>query len=253
VALNRNITIQAFVWNEGEKPVELHTDEQDFEPLQRELMVQLDTKDFGKITRIYSANDHIEGGELTVLYRAFTDEYRGRILVSGIDEAELNDSYQHFKTFCAQKVFSPAELYALKPVRVDYGSWHTVNVHLSNDVDYFDIDLDAVEATQRMETRSIVDHDSDGRRGWTLQTVWFDKKPVMVVNSSGRDGDEYHDRWITDGDIFGELVAFLRTFTPQTEKAGFVKASDKIPAMTEFYDASIHDFYDVEAQEPRKK
>jgi len=87
-------------------------------------------------------------------------------------------------------------------------------VHFSEDVNYLDLDLDEVEKTQRMETRTIVDHDYDGRRGWTLQTVWFDGKPVMVVNSSGRDGDEYHDRWITDaGAVWGacDVPAFVHT------------------------------------------
>jgi len=37
-----------------------------------------------------------------------------------------------------------------------------------------------------------------------------------------------------------------------TIRPGFVKASDKIPEMTEFYGRTIHDYYDVERQEPKK-
>ncbi len=245
--------VRAFAWDEGEA-AELHADEPDFDSLQRELMRQLETKEYGKIIRSYPANDGGIVGELTLWYRAFADAHRGRQIVFGTDEAELNESYQAHRTLCAQKVFTPAELYALRPVRVYYGSWHTVSVHLP-EVPYYDIEADAMtamEGSQRMETRTLVDHDYDGRRGWTLQTVWFDGQPVMVVNSSGRDGDEYHDRWITDSEAFGRMVAWLRSFLP-AENLGYVEASSVIPAMTEFYSHTIHDYYDVDRQEPKNR
>jgi len=244
--------VQAFVWNEHEEPLEIAT-RMDFNLLQHDLMHGLDTKEYGKLVRTYPKTEHVPGGELVLHYRAFTDEHRGRIIVSGTDLAELDASYRKTKKYCAQKVFTPTELYALKPTRTDYGSWHAVSVHLRDEIgNGFDLDLDAVEKTQRMETRTLVDHDYDGRRGWTLQTVWFDNKPVMVVNSAGRDGDEYHERWITDPELFGELVTFLKSFMSE-DTTGFVKADAKIPAMTEFYNHTIHDYYDVEAQEPKKQ
>jgi hypothetical protein len=252
--------LHAYAWDEGEQPVEVFLPEGAAEvtrpqypgdnALERELMNHLDTKEYGKFVRTYPGNAHIDGNELALWYRAGTDEFRGRWIVSALDEAERDAAYEAHKTFCTQRVFSPAELYALKPTRVDFGSWHTINVHLS-EADLYDLDTDEVEKTQRMETRTIVDFDYDGRRGWTLQTIWFDKKPVMVVNSSGRDGDEYHDRWITDAGLFGELVAWLKSFVPAADLVGYAKASDKIPAMTEFYGHTIHDYYDVERQESK--
>ena len=246
------IIVNAFVWDEHEEPQQIPWYEDDT-LLPAMLMQRLETKEYGKVVKTYPASKHVSKGELVLHYRAFDDEFRGRQIVSGTDLADLDRAYQEHKRRCAARVFTPAELYALKPTHVDYGTWHTINVHLSSDVDYFSLtgNFDAIEKQQRMETRTIVDHDYDGRRGWTLQTVWFDGKPVMVVNSSGRDGDEYHGRWITDSALFGELVAFLRSFTPEA-KGDQVKASAKIPAMTEFYNHSIHDYYDVEAQEPKK-
>jgi hypothetical protein len=237
--------VQVFVWDEHEEPQELHGSslETVFEVV---LAGWLKVKEYGKVRRVYPT------GELAIYYRAFTDEHRGRQIVSGVSLAELDAAYQERKKQCTLKVFTPAELYALKPVRIDYDPWLTVSVHLSEDVSHFDLDFDAVEKTQRVEIRTLADHDYDGRRVWTLQTVWFDNKPVMVVNSSGRDGDEYHERWITDAQLFGELVTFLRTFTPQRDVDGFVKADAKIPGMTEFYNHTIHDYYDVEAQRPKK-
>jgi hypothetical protein len=247
-------TIKAYVWNEHEEPQEIPWGKED-DLLSAMIAQRLQTKEYGKIVRSYPATQHVSAAELELHYRAFTDQYRGRIVVSGVDLADLDANYRKTRKFCDQKVFSPAELYALKPVRTDYGSWHTVNVHFAEDgVNNFDINMDAVEETQRMDTRTLVDHDYDGRRGWTLQTVWFDDKPVMVVTSGGRDGDEYHDRWITDPDQFAKLVTFLRSFTTEeSEAAAFVKADKKIPAMTEFYGHTIHDYYDVEAQEPKNR
>ena len=259
--------LHAYVWNEGETPTEVFLSEdngtygREDDKLRHDLYKALETKEYGKFQRIWPANVHMDAGELSILFRAFTDQYRGRIIVSGVDEAELAKMYAEQKAFCAQKVFTPAELYALKPAlnphsgepRVDYGSWHTLSVHIP-EVDYYNLDTDAIEATKRFETRTLVDHDYDGRRGWTLQTVWYDGKPVMVVNSSGRDGDEYHDRWITDNQAFGDMIGFLRSYGKDDQPpTDFVKASDVIPAMTEFYNATIHDFYDVERQESRKR
>jgi hypothetical protein len=245
------IKVQAFVWDEREEPREIYWSGN----IERLILQHLETKEYGKIVKIYPAEIMLPPvqRELVLYYRAFDDEHRGRQVATGTDPADLDAAYQELKRRCAMRVFSPAELYAMKPVRTNCGFWHTVSVHLSGEVNYFGIDLDAVEKTQRMETRTLADHDYDGRRGWTLQTVWFDGKPVMVVNSSGRDGDEYHERWITDAGQFGRLVVFLKSFTSEPGgSTDFVKADAKIPAMTEFYSHTIHDYYDVEAQEPKK-
>lgn len=254
------ITIKAYVWNEGETPTELTWDGTDlFDRIQHDLTEKLETKEFGKLVKTYTHTVFVPGGaesaldgELILLYRAFTDPYRGRQICSGMDEADLNKLFEETKRLCAQKVFSAVELYKLKETRpVDYASYHTVRVHLP-EIDSYEIDFDGVEAGQMMETRTIVDKDFDGRRGWTLQTVWFDGRPVMVVNSSGRDGDEYHERWITDVVQFSKLLTWLQRFIPRTEITGYVNLEAVIPAMTEFYGSSIHDFYDVENQTLKK-
>lgn len=254
------ITIKAYVWNEGETPTELKWDGPDlFDRIQHDLTEQLETKEFGKLVKTWYKTEFVPGGaesavsdELILLYRAFTDPYRGRQICSGMDENDLSKLFEETKARCAAKVFAPVELYKLASTRpVDYASYHTVRVHLP-EIDSYELDFDGVEAEQMMETRTIVDKDFDGRRGWTLQTVWFDGRPVMVVNSSGRDGDEYHERWITDVEQFGRLLTWLHKFIPRTEITGYVNLEAVIPAMTEFYSHSIHDFYDVENKSLKK-
>jgi hypothetical protein len=252
--------LHAYVWNAGEQPVEVFmpegnddTSAREDDRFQRYLMTQLEEKEFGKFVRVYPANAHMDAGELVMLYRAFTDEFRGRQIVSGMDETDLAASYEEHQRYCAQKVFSPAELYALRPASINPFVYHLLSVHMSNEINYYDIDTDKVEEAKRIEIRDIANIDYDGRRVWMLQTVWFDGKPVMVLTTSGRDADEYHDRWITDGQAFADMLTWLRSFLPADEASGFVKADAKIPAMTEFYGHTIHDYYDTERQEPRKK
>lgn len=249
--------LRAYVWDAGEQPTEILTAEKpsdvDVSSLEQQLRHAMETKEFGRITRSYPVSAHVDAGEITLLYRAFTDQYRGRIIVAAIDEEDLDKSFKIQKKYCEQRVYSPAELYAMKPVSVHHFLYHLINVHLNDEVSPYDLDLDVVEAEKRIEVRELVNHDFDGRRVWMLRTIWFDGKPVMVVSASGRDADEYHDRWITDGNQYADMIRYLRSFTPQTQERGFVEASAKIPAMTEFYGSTIHDFYDVKQQEPRKK
>ena len=123
--------------------------------------------------------------------------------------------FSYTKALCALKVFTPNELYSLKPVRADKGEdWinGVVGLHLRDEVDSFDLDWRGLAMAGRIEVRTLADICFDGRRTWELETVWFDGLPVMVVTSSGRDGDEYHNRYITAPKAFAEMVAFVRIF-----------------------------------------
>jgi hypothetical protein len=123
-------------------------------------------------------------------------------------------------------------------------------VHLRDEInDTYNFAWDRLGAEQpaRLELRILADECPDGRRTWTLCTAWFDGKPFMVANSSGRDGDEYYNRWVTDAGLLHSMVEYLRTFIPQ-QAAETVDPDKVIPDMTEFYNATLHDYYDVAKQ-----
>ena len=123
-------------------------------------------------------------------------------------------------------------------------------VHLANEIPAWSVDTQSAEAEEQIEIRVLADECEDGRRTWTLETVWYRGLPVMIVNSSGRDGDEYHNRYVTDAHQFERMLEFLRAFCKNDGIDGLVNNVDKvIPDMTEFYGATIHDYYDVEKQE----
>ncbi len=239
----KRVSFRAIVWNEGETPIELLWEGPDnFDRIQHELAEQLQTKEFGKITREYTETDKVE-----LLYRAFTCPHRGRQIVTALSDAELTTNFEAHQQFCALRVFSPKELYALKPDQEHTNLYHLLKVHLQNDVEWYEFNYDAAEEEGRVVIKTIADICHDGRRTWTLQTVWLDGEPVMVVNSSGRDGDEYHSRFITNLELFTRMVNYLRTFV-RGQVDGYVQEDMAIPAMTEFYGGTIHDFYDVTEQ-----
>lgn len=242
------VEIKAYVWNACGEPTELKWDGKDeFDPIQSELRDVMEHYEYGRIEAVRGDSEPV-----VLWYRAFTDPFRGRQTVSGTDGADLNRAYLEHKNYCALQVFSPAELYNLRPSLTDTCATHVIEMHIP-EVDRFRLDHSAIEDGKLFETRMLVSHSFDGRRTWELATVWFDGRPVMVVNSSGRDGDEYHERWITDGEQYGKLVTWLNTFTEHGEVTGYVKPDTVIPAMTEFYGSTIHDFYDVAAQQEKKK
>jgi len=180
-------------------------------------------------------------------YRAFTDPYRGRQIVSGVDPADLKISYDSQRRYCSMKVFSPRDLYALKPEPNDvlWQDEDAVRRHI-DEIDSSDLDFEEMRKAGRFEYRPLA-HSPNW--GWQLGTVWFDGKPVMVVNSGG-DDSENRERWVTDAEAFGAMVIFLRSFVKDHGVTGFVDADMIIPSMTEFYGSTIHDYYDVAVQRP---
>jgi hypothetical protein len=94
---------------------------------------------------------------------------------------------------------------------------------ISNDVSilmgcYYDhikesgIDLGTHETlnAEMVEIRMLKDFCYDGRRIWRLATVWFDKKPIMVIQNAGREGDDHAKRFITDVGNFKKMVSYIR-------------------------------------------
>lgn len=231
-----------YVWNAGETPQLVKTSNE-FHEVESFVGDQLETHDFAKV--VASADETLQ-----FCYQAFIDPQRGRQVVCGLGDKNLAEEVFKVKKKFEVKCFTPKELYALKPISIDYDLYLFLQIHVP-EVFTWDVDLKAAEAEKRIEVRTLADECSDGRRTWTLQTIWFMRNddinvPVMVVNSSGRDGDEYHGRWVTNQQRFAAMLGFLRGFA--RDESDIVSDDKIIPEMTEFYGATIHDFYDTEKQ-----
>lgn len=232
----------ALAWNEGEEPETIAIPDSILLNVDIAIYNHMETKTHGKLVA------KREDRDLEIYYRAYTDEHRGRIVVSGLTAEEADEHIVRRRKQLERKCFTPRELYALKPTRTEFDLYSLVMVHLTAEIDGWAFDMNAASKTERVEIRNLVDYCADGRRTWTLQTIWFDGEPVMVVTSSGRDGDENHERFITNRERFDEMLDFFRSFGKEVALSGHVSIDQVIPSMTEFYNATIHDYYNVDTQ-----
>lgn len=67
------------------------------------------------------------------------------------------------------------------------------------------------EENTRLKIKVLKDFDFDGRRFWRLQTLWFDDKPVMIMQNAGREGDDHRERFITNKELYLEVLNYIRT------------------------------------------
>lgn len=67
------------------------------------------------------------------------------------------------------------------------------------------------ESNEHVVIKTIKDFDFDGRRCWTLRTVWFKGNPVMILQNAGREGDDHRERYITNISLYEQMVSYIKT------------------------------------------
>lgn len=77
----------------------------------------------------------------------------------------------------------------------------------------------------------------DGNRTVTLSSLWLDDKPFCLFHESGRGGDEYTERFITDKALWFEFVQRLILIQDENELCDFVDSDKKI--IREVYNHTI--------------
>jgi hypothetical protein len=189
-------------------------------------------------------------------YRAFDDAFRGRIVCGGLCSAKEADTYvAELKAKYAKKVFTPNELYALKPIRDDFSRTDRLEKWLGEE----EICLHDYKRWEEIETaglvklKYLVDEYMGSDESFEIATVWFASNPIAVVTHSGEDNN---DRYITDISGWYGMIAYLREFMvpEEDEKPKTVDPSKPLHWLTEpdsYY--TIHDYYDVERQEKKEK
>ena len=94
----------------------------------------------------------------------------------------------------------------------------------------------------RIEIRTLHWHTFDGRRTWELKTVWFDNRPVMIIQNAGREGDDHCHRFVTDKALLTELVLYVTSLLPQPESDNdttFVDIDEAREDLAYFYSESF--------------
>lgn len=126
------------------------------------------------------------------------------------------------------------ELYARTPVAIyknlDFSGCYYNHVP---EIDYLTWDGEVEQ--DRVEERVLLDHSFDGRRIWRLATIWFDNKPVMVIQNAGREGDDHAERFVTDPDLYREMVSYINSIIPVPKPHDVIRADEDLPELTDFY------------------
>lgn len=99
----------------------------------------------------------------------------------------------------------------------------------------------------RIQIKTVKFFDFDGRRYWSLQTVWFDGNPVMIIQNAGREGDDHAERFITDREIFLKMVDYVRSIIVIDQSSidqDIIDPTEDLPGLTEFYGNSLNGVFE---------
>jgi len=189
-------------------------------------------------------------------YRAFDDPYRGRIVCGGLSSTKEADEYvAKLKAQYAKKVFTPNELYALKPITDGYVCLERLEKWLGEE----NICLHSYKTWEEIEKvglvklKYLVSEVMGSDESFEIATVWFASNPIAVVTHSGEDNN---DRYITNINGWYKMVTYLRSFepVPEGEKPTIADPNKPLHWLTELDGYhTLHDFYDVERQEKIEK
>lgn len=101
--------------------------------------------------------------------------------------------------------------------------------------------------SNRVEVRIVKHFDFDFRRFWRLATVWFDSKPIMIIQNAGREGDDHSKRFITDRQGFLEMCSHIRTLLDlELEHQEDVVAADAVLGrkLIDFYGNYLNGYFE---------
>ncbi len=130
----------------------------------------------------------------------------------------------------------PNDLYSRAPIKTSY------DLYCLNDileVDLFEVDSDQNEELKRVEIRYYQDYCFDGRRTWTLASVFFDNTPVLIFQRAGREGRDHQGHFITNRHAFNLMEAFFRSLLPPPPDGETFDPAEDVPTLDTFYGHSL--------------
>ncbi|PRY33856.1 hypothetical protein CLV58_1195 [Spirosoma oryzae] len=100
------------------------------------------------------------------------------------------------------------------------------------------LDQDVLDKNDRVVIKTLKFFNFDGRRYWQLATVWYQNQPVMVIQNAGREGDDHARRFITNPELYREMILFIYSLLPltiQDTTNDLIDPTVDNPALTSFY------------------
>lgn len=147
----------------------------------------------------------------------------------------------------------PIDLYRMEPQDISrsIGKLHGSNYdHLEeltrklNVFSYYGLE----DANEKVEIRYYAHYFFDERREWRLASVWFEDKPVMIIQNAGREGDDHARRYITDENAFKQMLDYIEFIIQEGEEdpIDVVSEDDDIEELDTFYGHTLASFYDLD-------
>jgi hypothetical protein len=150
---------------------------------------------------------------------------------------------------------TPNELYARVPEKTDKdleiltGCYYN-HIKEIESLSQYGVKLDP-EKNDRIEIKYYKDFDFDGRRFWRLASIWFDDKPIMIIQNAGREGDDSHRRIITDSSGYGEMIGYIakeliiyELQSNSKAEDGFYDADEDVEGIDDFYGNSLDGYFE---------
>lgn len=105
---------------------------------------------------------------------------------------------------------------------------------------------------ERIKVHVYKDHPYDQRRLWRLGVIYFDNRPVMVVQNAGREGSDHFERFIINKENYVSLLKHLINYILSnddllnsiTKDIKVTDQNEEIKNLTEFYHNSLSNFDD---------
>jgi hypothetical protein len=141
---------------------------------------------------------------------------------------------------------TPNELYAMKPQETTNNLWRLVGCYYNHIPEVSEAEYLSHIESERIEIRMIKEWHYDIRRIWRLATVWFDGKPIMVIQNAGREGDDHAARFITDKEGFLAMCSHVRELlaNQSNEELAALDPEAEVEGLTEFGGRSLGGYFE---------
>lgn len=136
----------------------------------------------------------------------------------------------------------PSELYARPPKEVWKDLWVLDGVYYHHVPELEEIwpSLE-LKKNEKAEIRVYGYVNTGTGRFWLLAGVYFDGRPVMVIQNAGRDGDDHVARFVTDPQAYYDMVRYLAGFAGKdpNKVIELVSPDQDIHDLDSFYGESL--------------
>lgn len=138
---------------------------------------------------------------------------------------------------------TPNQLYQRTPTKTDHFIKQLKGFYYDH-VPEIKGELPIDDPSKKVEVRYYKDFNFDTRRYWLLASVWFEDKPVMIIQNAGREGDDHAASFITDDAQYRAMIGHLATIQKHDDiKDRSVNPDTDIPKLTSFYGNELEGYF----------